>query len=27
VLPRKAVALGFRFRHPEVGAALRELLG
>jgi uncharacterized protein (TIGR01777 family) len=26
VVPRKAESLGFRFRHPEVGEALRELL-
>jgi uncharacterized protein (TIGR01777 family) len=27
VLPKRALALGYRFRYPEVGAAVRELLG
>jgi len=27
VIPRRALDLGFRFRHPELDAALRELLG
>jgi uncharacterized protein (TIGR01777 family) len=26
-LPRKALALGYRFRYPELGPALRDLLG
>ncbi|HVI74157.1 MAG TPA: DUF1731 domain-containing protein, partial [Anaeromyxobacteraceae bacterium] len=26
-LPRKALALGYRFRFPELGPALRDLLG
>jgi uncharacterized protein (TIGR01777 family) len=27
VLPRRLLAAGFRFFHPELGAALREMLG
>jgi hypothetical protein len=27
VVPRKALALGHEFRFPEVGEAVRELLG
>jgi hypothetical protein len=27
VLPKRALELGYRFQHPEVGAALREIFG